>query len=76
MWAVSDIMKGLGDCEDVTSVFCCAVLRAANLPPMDANGLADPYVKLRMLPDSSNAAKQKTDREEKTLNPEWEETFF
>lgn len=43
---------------------------------MDANGLADPYVKLRMLPDASNAAKQKTERQEKNLNPEWDETFF
>lgn len=52
------------------------IVRAANLPPMDANGLADPYVKLRMLPDASNAAKQKTERQEKNLNPEWDETFF
>ena len=43
---------------------------------MDANGLADPYVKLRMLPDSSNSAKQKTERQAKTLCPVWEETFF
>ncbi|CAI8052920.1 Protein kinase C alpha type [Geodia barretti] len=52
------------------------IIQAANLPPMDANGLADPYVKLRMLPDSSNSAKQKTERQAKTLCPVWEETFF
>ena len=52
------------------------VIQAANLPPMDANGLADPYVKLRMMPESSSSAKQKTDRQEKTLSPEWDETFF
>lgn len=52
------------------------VNRAANLPPMDTNGLADPYVKLRMLPDSSTVSKQKTERQEKTLDPEWNETFF
>ena len=49
---------------------------AANLPPMDTNGLADPYVKLRLLPESSSAPKQKTERKEKTLDPEWDETFF
>lgn len=43
---------------------------------MDANGRADPYVKLRMLPEASNAAKQKTERQSKTLSPEWDETFF
>ena len=43
---------------------------------MDANGLADPYVKLRMLPETTNNAKQKTERQEKTLSPEWDETFF
>ena len=52
------------------------VIRAANLPPMDANGLADPYVKLRIMPDSSKSAKQRSERQEKTLNPEWDETFF
>lgn len=53
-----------------------SVDRAANLPPMDTNGLADPYVKLRLLPESSSASKQKTERKEKTLDPEWDETFF
>ena len=57
-------------------MYVSAVIRAANLPPMDANGLADPYVKLRLLPDVSGAVRQKTDRQEKTLSPEWDETFF
>ncbi len=47
-----------------------------NIPPMDANGLADPYVKLRMLPDLTPSAKQKTERKDKTLDPVFEETFF
>lgn len=47
-----------------------------NIPPMDANGLADPYVKLRLHPDSASAIKQKTERKQKTLNPKFEEDFF
>jgi Ca2+-dependent lipid-binding protein len=43
---------------------------------MDPNGLADPYVKLRMFPENSSTAKQKTERKEKTLNPKFEEDFF
>ena len=47
-----------------------------NLPPMDPNGLADPYVKLRLYPDSSSAIKQKTERKDGTLNPTFNEEFF
>ncbi len=43
---------------------------------MDANGLADPYVKLRLLPELSMSAKQKTEKKEKTLDPVFDETFF
>jgi Ca2+-dependent lipid-binding protein len=43
---------------------------------MDANGLADPYVKLRLHPDSASAIKQKTERKQNTLNPNFEEDFF
>ncbi|XP_064406888.1 protein kinase C alpha type-like [Halichondria panicea] len=49
-----------------------------NLPPMDANGLADPYVKLRLYPEPTDVPniKQKTERQEKTLEPKFEEGFF
>ena len=53
-----------------------SVHECLNLPPMDPNGLADPYVKLRMYPDNPTGPKQKTDRKEKTLNPKFEEDFF
>lgn len=43
---------------------------------MDPNGLADPYVKLRLYPDSSSAIKQKTERKSSTLNPKFDEDFF
>lgn len=49
---------------------------ARNLPPMDPNGQADPYCKLKLVPESPSSAKQKTERKEKTLNPVFNESFF
>jgi len=42
---------------------------------MDANGLADPYVKLSLYP-GSGSQKQKTEMKRKDLNPVFDETFF
>jgi classical protein kinase C len=42
---------------------------------MDANGLSDPYVKLKLVPDAGSMTKQKTDIKKKTLNPVFNETF-
>ena len=55
-----------------------SVHECRNLPPMDANGLADPYVKLRLYPEPADTpnVKQKTERKEKTLEPKFEEEFF
>eukprot|EP00064_Thunnus_orientalis_P015604 superscaffoldBa00002926_g15659 len=36
--------------ERSSSELHCTVLRAKGLKPMDFNGLADPYVKLHLLP--------------------------
>ncbi|NWW33929.1 DOC2B protein, partial [Panurus biarmicus] len=47
----------------------------AGLKPMDHNGLADPYVKLHLLPGASKANKLRTKTLRNTLNPTWNETL-
>ena len=55
------------------------VIECRNLPPMDPNGLADPFVKLSLLDSDGkdkSPMKQKTERREKTLDPQFDESFF
>ncbi|XP_074854521.1 double C2-like domain-containing protein alpha isoform X2 [Carettochelys insculpta] len=54
----------------------CTVLRAKGLKPMDFNGLADPYVKVHLLPGACKANKLKTRTQRNTLNPVWNEELM
>ncbi|KAJ8347375.1 hypothetical protein SKAU_G00287760 [Synaphobranchus kaupii] len=61
--------------ERATSSLHCTVIRGKGLKPMDFNGLADPYVKLHLLPGACKANKLKTKTVRNSLNPTWNETL-
>ncbi|ESO10642.1 extended synaptotagmin-like protein 2b [Helobdella robusta] len=49
--------------------------KCINLVAYDKDNFSDPYVRMYLLPDRSNASKRKTNVMKNNLNPVWDETF-
>lgn len=72
--ASSSCDQSPGD-KDSALPLVCEVLEAKNLIPMDPSGSSDPYVKVKLFPDSKTSLKRKTRVLRSSLDPVWEETL-
>uniref|UniRef100_A0AAQ5ZSS6 Protein kinase C n=1 Tax=Amphiprion ocellaris TaxID=80972 RepID=A0AAQ5ZSS6_AMPOC len=71
----TDHTERRGRIQITAELHVTVLLTARNLVPMDPNGLSDPYVKLKLIPDPRSESKQKTKTIKCCLNPTWNETF-
>uniref|UniRef100_A0A1I8FIM7 C2 domain-containing protein n=1 Tax=Macrostomum lignano TaxID=282301 RepID=A0A1I8FIM7_9PLAT len=70
--------------DDYDSSLTVHIARARGLPPMDLNGLADPFVKVRLMPDPTDStiillfqcgpAARQIKYLPNTLEPDWQQT--
>jgi classical protein kinase C len=60
-----------------SQILVCEIKEAKNLIPMDPSGFSDPYVKVKLLPESkSSPIKRKTKVVKSSLNPVWDESLL
>uniref|UniRef100_A0A8C4NK22 Regulating synaptic membrane exocytosis 2 n=1 Tax=Eptatretus burgeri TaxID=7764 RepID=A0A8C4NK22_EPTBU len=62
-------------CDDGEQQLVVTVIAATDLPSRVDGRLCNPYVKLYLLPDRSEASKRRTKTLRKTLEPQWGQTF-
>ncbi|XP_033103079.1 uncharacterized protein LOC117105879, partial [Anneissia japonica] len=63
------------DYDDNVGDLFINVMKARDLAPKDRNGLADPFVKICLLPGRCAENKRRTMYVPRTLNPNWNQTF-
>ena len=59
-----------------TPSFPSLEMKCVNLPPMDANGQADPYIRVELMPPVPGVNRQKTDILKTTREPNFENEMF
>ncbi|XP_071961421.1 uncharacterized protein [Antedon mediterranea] len=64
------------DYDDNVGDLFITVIKARDLAPKDRNGLADPFVKICLLPGRCAENKRRTMYVPRTLNPNWNQTFL